>query len=134
MLSRIGIYPRSSGRSVPGIQSWLVLSLHQFSPYLSKILTLRQHWIVHHSYQVFFLGLHPQHTEVPRLGVKQELQLPVYTTAMQDPNRICDLHHSSQQCQIPDPLSEARDGTSILMDTSRIRFCCVTTGTPQVYF
>ena len=66
----------------------------------------------------FFLGLHPQHTEVPRLGVKQELQLPVYTTAMQDPNRICDLHHSSQQCLILNPLSKDRDQTCILMDPS----------------
>ena len=28
-----------------------------------------------------FLGPHPQHMEVPRLGVKSELQLPAYTTA-----------------------------------------------------
>ena len=34
-----------------------------------------------------FLGLHLQHMEVPRLGVKLELQLPAYATAiaMQDP-------------------------------------------------
>ena len=30
-----------------------------------------------------FLGLHPWHMEVPRLGVKSELQLPAYTTATQ---------------------------------------------------
>jgi len=30
---------------------------------------------------VCFLGPHPQHIEVPRLGVKLELQLPAYTTA-----------------------------------------------------
>ena len=49
-----------------------------------------------------FLGLNPQHMEVPRIGVKSELQLPAYTTAtaMQDPSCICDLHHSSQECQI----------------------------------
>ena len=34
-------------------------------------------------------------------------------TAMQDLSRICDLHHSSQQRQIPNPLSEARDRTCI---------------------
>ena len=28
-----------------------------------------------------FLGPHPQHMEVPRLGVKLELQLPAYATA-----------------------------------------------------
>ena len=45
--------------------------------------------------------------EVPRLGVELELQLLVYTTAtaMQDPHRVCDLHHSSQQRRIPNPLS-----------------------------
>ena len=41
-----------------------------------------------------------------------------------------DLHHSSQQHRIPDPLSKARDQTSILMDTSQIRCCCATRGTP----
>ena len=67
-----------------------------------------------------FLGPHPRHKEVPRLGVKSELQLPVYTTttAMQDPNHIFDLHHSSWQHQILNPLSEVKDQTHILMDTS----------------
>ena len=36
--------------------------------------------------------------------------------------RICDLHHSSQQCQILKPLSEARDRTWVPMDTCRIHF------------
>ena len=47
---------------------------------------------------------------VPRLGVISELQLPAYATdtAMRDPSLICDLHHSSLQCQILNPLSEAR--------------------------
>ena len=49
--------------------------------------------------------------EVLRLGVKLELQLPAYTpaTGMADPNSICDLHHSSRQYRILNPLSEARD-------------------------
>ena len=34
----------------------------------------------------------------------------------------------------PDPLNEARDGTRVLTDTSRIRFCCATTGTPSLSF
>ena len=29
----------------------------------------------------FFLGLHPWHKEVPRLGFQLELQLPAYATA-----------------------------------------------------
>jgi len=57
--------------------------------------------------------------EVPRLGVESELQLPVYTTATAtgDPSHICNLHHSSGQCQTLNPLSEARDRTRTLMDT-----------------
>ena len=44
----------------------------------------------------FFLRMHPQHMEVPKLGVKLELQPPVYTTATatQDLSCVCDLHHS----------------------------------------
>ena len=56
----------------------------------------------------FFLGLN---MEVPRLGVKLELQLLVYATAtaVWDPSGICDLHHDSWQRQILNPLSEAGD-------------------------
>ena len=73
-----------------------------------------------------------QHMEVPRLGVESELRLPAYTTAtaMRDPCHVYDLHHSSWQYQVPNPLSEARDQTCILMDTSWIHFHCGTTGTP----
>ena len=58
-----------------------------------------------------FLGLHVQHMEVPRLGAESELQRPTYATvtAMQDLSCICELHHSSWQCQIFNPLNEARD-------------------------
>ena len=43
---------------------------------------------------------------VPRLGVKSELQLPAYTSAIAttDPSLVCKLHHSSWQCQILNPL------------------------------
>ena len=41
-------------------------------------------------------------------------------TAMQDPSHIFDLYHSSQKCQIRNPVSEARDRICILMDTSCI--------------
>ena len=64
------------------------------------------------------------HMEFPRLGVESELHLPAYATAaaIQDPSSVCNLHHSSWQRQIPDPLSEARDPTHILMDTSQVRY------------
>ena len=40
-----------------------------------------------------------------------------YTTATARPDTslVCDLHHSSWQCQILNPLCKARDGTCILM-------------------
>ena len=58
-----------------------------------------------------FLGPHPQYMEVPRLGVDSELQLPAYATATatMDLSHVCDLQHSSRQCQVLNPLSEARD-------------------------
>ena len=39
---------------------------------------------------------------------------------MPDWSLIFDLHHSSQQCWILNPLSEARDRTSIPMDNSQV--------------
>ena len=74
--------------------------------------------------------------EFPSLGVKSELQLMAYTTttSTQDPSLICNLHHSSQQRQIPNPLRKARNQTHILMDTSQICFHYATTGTPNIYY
>ena len=70
-----------------------------------------------------FLGPYLRHMEVPRLGVRSELLLLAYAraTATPDLGRICDLHHSSQQRQILNALSKARDGTRNLMVPSRIR-------------
>ena len=56
--------------------------------------------------------------EVPKLVVEWELQPPAYTTTTPNPSHVCDLHHSSWQCWFLNPLSEARDQTCILMDTS----------------
>ena len=52
--------------------------------------------------------------EVPRLGVKSQLQVPAYTTATAtwDPSCICDLYHSSWQRWILNPLSKARGQTT----------------------
>ena len=70
----------------------------------------------------FFLGPLPRRMEVPRLGVQLKLQPLAYTraTAMPDPSRVCDLHHSSQQRRILNILSKARDRTGNLMVPSRI--------------
>ena len=68
-----------------------------------------------HPRQFLFLilGLHMWHMEVVRLGVKPELQLLAYATATatatRDLSHICDVHHSSQQRRILNPLSEARN-------------------------
>ena len=67
-----------------------------------------------------FLGPHLQHMKVPRLGVKLELQLPAYSTATATWNlsHVFNLHHSSRQCRILKPLSEARDRTFIFLDSN----------------
>ena len=53
---------------------------------------------------VFFFRATPvAYMEIPRLGVK--------------PCHVCDLHHSSWQHWILNPLSRARDRTHILKDT-----------------
>ena len=46
-----------------------------------------------------FLGPHLRHMEVPRLGVKSDLQLPAYATATatQDWSCVYNLHHRSGQ-------------------------------------
>ena len=83
---------------------------------------------------LFFCFLWPylKHMEVPRQGVKLELQLPA--TAMPDLSLVCNLHHSLQQCWIPDPLSEVRAQTHILMDSSWIYFHCTTAVAPFIFF
>ena len=62
-----------------------------------------------------FFRATPMAYEVPRLGIQSELQLPAYITAIA--TAMPDLSCSSG---IHNPLSEARDLTHILMDTSRV--------------
>ena len=62
--------------------------------------------------------------EIPKkYGIKQTIAPPAYTraTAMRDPSCICNLHHSSWQHRILNPLSKARDRTCNLMVPSPIR-------------
>ena len=73
--------------------------------------------------------------EVPRLGVYHQncsCRPTSQATATRDPSQACDLHHSSQQRRILNPLSKARDRTHVFTDTSRIHFCCITVGTPKI--
>ena len=75
---------------------------------------------------------------VPWLRVELELQLLAYTTATAtwDLSHVCDLHYSSQQCWIPNPLRKARDWTHILMVTSwaHYHWAMMVGGTPYVGF
>ena len=63
--------------------------------------------------------------EVARLGVKLELQLPTYATATSNTGSELRLRPTPQLTGTPEPynpLSEARDQTGILLDTSRVHF------------
>ena len=57
----------------------------------------------------FFLGLYLKHMELPKQGVEMDLQLPAIVTATPDPSHVCNLHHSSQQHKILNPLSEVKE-------------------------
>ena len=83
----------------------------------------------------FFLGPHPQHMEVTRPGVQSELLLAAYarSTATPDPGHACNLHNSSQQRWILNPLSKARDRTCNLMVPSQIHFRCTMIGISSVF-
>ena len=43
---------------------------------------------------------------------------------------VAGLFYSSQQVRILNPLSEARDGTLVLINTTQVSYCWATTGTP----
>ena len=69
---------------------------------------------------VFFLFCFPAFSRATLMaygGSQARDLIGAYTRAiaMQDPSLICNLHHSSQQHRIFNPLSRARDGTCNLM-------------------
>ena len=118
------IYSMISGKiALKNCFLWLLKVPHHFV--VALILGISAKEIIFFFFFFCFLGLHPQHMEVPRLGVELELQLPAYTitTATRDPSSVCHLHHSSCQCWISHPLSEARDQTRNLLVPSQIHFC-----------
>ena len=125
----------------PGIKpvsSWILVGLATTEPQRELPQTNNFSLLVLFFFLSFlpFLGLHLWHMKVPRPGVESEPQLPVFATVttMQDLSHVCNLHHSSWQQQILNPLSEARDQTCNLMVPSQIRFCCTMTGTPPLFF
>ena len=115
-----GFFPEKLPTLISTCQGW-IQNLHLF-----KILFI---------YLFCFLWSYPRHMEVLRPGTESELQLPSYTTAIAtwDLSHICYLHHSSQQHWMLNPLSEARDATSIFMDTDWIHYWWATMGTMETY-
>ena len=53
---------------------------------------------------------------------------------MWDLSRVCDLHQSSQQCQILNTLKEARDQIHIILDNSQVHNLLSHRGTPSLTF
>ena len=84
-----------------------------------------------------FLGPHLWHMEVPRLGSNGSCSCQPMPQPQQlriNWSHICDLHHHSGQHQIPNPLSEARDQTRILMDGSQVCHLLNHNGNPYIPF
>ena len=123
-------------------QYWLVILKNSSNVLNSMNISLCMYvctyvcYVCMYVYMYFLFRAAPEAYGSFQAGGKSELQLGAYTTAteMPDLSHICDLHHSWQQCQIPNPLSEAMDWTHILMDTSWIGFHWTTMGTPQFNF
>ena len=67
-------------------------------------------WRTDFFFFAFSLGPHPlAYGGSQARGREQQLPAYVTATAPPDPSCVCNLHHSSGQCQILNPLSEARD-------------------------
>ena len=79
---------------------------------------------------VLFLFLSFRATPAPFGSSQARGRIRATATAVRDPSCVCDLHHSSWQRWILNPLSEARDRTRNLTVPSRICFCCAMMGTP----
>ena len=110
--------------------------LHPWKPVLVQVIfqNLVDSFMVFFGF-FFFIGPHFRHMEVPRPEFKSVLHPSANTasTEMPELSHICDLHHSSWQRQILNPLREAKYQTCILMNTSQIHFCWATTGTPLTF-
>ena len=126
----LATFSSSIDPTIPWGLHWAPFSFLYFQP----LTTL---WFIYFYFIFFvFLGPHLWHMEVPGLGVESELQLLAYTTATATPDLspICNLHHSSRQHWILNPLSEGRNRTCTLMDTSQLRFRWAMMGTPTLLF
>ena len=73
-----------------------------------------------HRFLFFFLFRAAQAGSQARGRIRAAAATCITDTATWGLRCTCDLHHSSGQHQILNPLSEAREGTCILMDPSRV--------------
>ena len=123
--ARPGIKPTSSWMLVVFINHWIESRAPTSEYFLWLFNPLPECLSLSFFFLLVILGPHSQHTEFPRLGVKSELQLLAYTTAIatRDPSCNCDLHLGSRQRRILNPLSEARDWTHILVDVRFSPLC-----------
>ena len=96
---------------------------YSYNSFVFRYLNSLLHYVYFFASFFFFSGPHLQHMDFPRLGVESEPQLLAYTTAIAtaiwNPNRVFDLHHSSWRCWIRNPLIEASIQTHVLMDSSQ---------------
>ena len=106
--------------------SWVYLPLSHDAN--SKLIFFPQFFV--------FLEQHPQHMDVPRLGIYLELQLPVYDTvrAMPDPCHIFDLHHRSRQCWILNHWTRPGIKPASSWELFGFLFHWATMGTPRLVF
>ena len=71
---------------------------------------------------------------VPRLGIGSCSCQPQPQPQQRRIGAMSTTYTTAWQCQKLNPLSKARDGTWILMDTSWIHYPWATRGTPKMYF
>ena len=81
----------------------------------------------------FFLGPHPLHVEVPRSTGQIGAIAASHSHSCSSPGSEPHIYTTTYG-QILNPLSEARDGTCVLTDTSQLRHRQATTGTSDLSF
>ena len=108
-------YPRSHCLSI------LLLLLHNWGKYLPSIQGCCEVLFCFvFPFCLFRAILKAYESSQARGRIRAVTTTTATTTATPDPSHIFDLYHSSWQCWILNPLSEARDWTYVLMDTSLV--------------
>ena len=82
-------------------------------------------------FYIYFLGPHPWHMEVPRLGVKLELQLPSYTRATAIPHPSLPVAYATAPGNVESLTHRGRPGIKPTSSWILVRFvtCWDTMGT-----